>query len=990
MLQFNEQGVGTHVLLIGVGDYPSANVAQLSSASTSLDALATWWMRGFTNPEAPLRSLDVVTSDGRLEMAAGTNFDALSDAIRAWHGRASAHPDNIAVFYFIGHGLQTLGGYALLTSDLELQDTGSSASRPIDQAISADDLVNAFRAGPTRQLWMFDTAREEAGEKYSHIRPRSPLTVRDRSSAPLRRLVLYAAHKGEVAFSSADGPSDFARAFLDTVHAHPDGLDTFELADGMAAQVRELRSDRPGAGIEAQSTSSFELIARAVEGSTLPSPRPNAEPSASGSAPTSSKQRRTRKPRTPAATASSSQDAATAGADRPQPGPRTPPPDLEFQDDDAQVEVDSLGRGALAVVVARRLHAIWKKSNPKDSAGSSDDRSGFVMHLDAPWGGGKTTFANFVARVLNPFGYGARPARFLRDRYGDDAGLGAIFAADPPGQGLQVADVAEEFRRPWIVIEYNAWRMEHTSPPWWTFYQVIRKGCFGAVLREGDLPVDIAKGMQPKARFWRRASRWAWLWTNEIRWRIWTPRVIVPLVVFALSVMIFYVLWLFGWIGTSIPAPGKDETFGFLKSTVPGWIMTGLAALTVIGGIASLIIESLAPGVDPLAERIGLGRSDPLERFRRHFHRTMCRLRRPVLVIIDDLDRCKPAVIVDLVRGIQTILRSQRVVFLVIGDRNWLECAFEAVHADMGKVVGGVEQSVGARFVEKTVQLSFLLPGLDAKGQKDFVADLLRADIEVASQIAPKMPAVDLRAAARAAAKAEPAAAFDSGQLRSTILETPAGQEFLSKATEELRRTPVAQQPADMDAEARRRASQIVNEEIAIQAAVASSVEAETAKRLEPLAPWLPSNPRQIKRILNGIALYHAAALQHPTFPTAQRWLQLAIWIVLMTEWPTTWRLLGACPQMADILCDEEPLVRLSRTDANLLPGSMAATQREVQRILNTPELMALVAARGGRQGDRLDTAAVRDLLDLTPPSSRLPRLKDEEPEAKPKKPGKS
>lgn len=107
-------------------------------------------------------------------------------------------------------------------------------------------------------------------------------------------------------------------------------------------------------------------------------------------------------------------------------------------------------------------------------------------------------------------------------------------------------------------------------------------------------------------------------------------------------------------------------------------------------------------------------------------------------------------------------------------------------------------------------------------------------------------------------------------------MDTPEGKEFLSKAADQLRMSESTMKPTELQAEARRQAAQIVNEEIAIRASVAPSVEAETAKRLEPLAPWLPGNPRQIKRILNGIALYHAAGLQHPTFPTAERWVQLA------------------------------------------------------------------------------------------------------------------
>ena len=61
-----------------------------------------------------------------------------------------------------------------------------------------------------------------------------------------------------------------------------------------------------------------------------------------------------------------------------------------------------------------------------------------------------------------------------------------------------------------------------------------------------------------------------------------------------------------------------------------------------------VITESIVPGTNTLAERLSLGSGDPFERFRRHFYQTMKRVCRPVMVIIDDLDRCKPGFVVDL------------------------------------------------------------------------------------------------------------------------------------------------------------------------------------------------------------------------------------------------------------------------------------------------------------------------------------------------------
>ena len=51
--------------------------------------------------------------------------------------------------------------------------------------------------------------------------------------------------------------------------------------------------------------------------------------------------------------------------------------------------------------------------------------------------------------------------------------------------------------------------------------------------------------------------------------------------------------------------------------------------------------------------------------------------------VLDDIDRCEPKYIVEVTRGLQTILRSPRVVYLLLGDRNWIEQAFEVCHNNM-------------------------------------------------------------------------------------------------------------------------------------------------------------------------------------------------------------------------------------------------------------------------------------------------------------------
>jgi hypothetical protein len=97
--------------------------------------------------------------------------------------------------------------------------------------------------------------------------------------------------------------------------------------------------------------------------------------------------------------------------------------------------------------------------------------------------------------------------------------------------------------------------------------------------------------------------------------------------------------------------------------------------------------------------------------------------------------------VVDLVRGIQTILSSSRVVFLILGDRDWIERAFESHHHSMSAVDVGPEQTLGARFVEKAIQMSFVLPSLGPQSQRDYVQGVLLAGRKSKSEAPRKMDA---------------------------------------------------------------------------------------------------------------------------------------------------------------------------------------------------------------------------------------------------------
>lgn len=969
----------THALIIAPG--APGGLPPIHSSTPSASVLSSWLQKDFVNPEAPLGSLDILTAphpDTTLPPATGA---VIASAVKEWLQRAALHPDNIALFYFAGHG------FADPTRSDQLLVPSDASQETLGDVLSVNELLKALdHCDANRQLVLIDASWEVTSRPHRITLDHRPPTTRSQ----LNRGVLRACGFGQLSYAPGDGLGFFTEALMRTLRV-PQATSPITLSRLLDVGTR-LMEIAKAAGIHQEPWSN-------VIGDFVLHYPPGSLPTATAVEPEETAPDATTKPAPRKAARTATPRKAAPKTKTPQPSPpgeppepdapitskETPPeaaprPDLDFFDDDAELDADALGRAGLAVMIARRLHTIWKNLNVGSDRRRSDTRASFVMHLDAPWGGGKTTFANFVARALNPYGFG-KPASFLVQRCGEGVNLSAVFAQDPPAEGQRATPLTPDAARPWIIVPFNAWQMEHCTPPWWAFYQVTHEACFKAIRTEGDKPVSVArKGGRTISPAWARWSRWLWLWTVEFAWRLFTPKLVIPLIGTLLSGLVFLIMMAAGMIDT---ATKDDKTTAVFDPTSPiGLIMLGLTGLTVIGGAVSLFVESLAPGVNPLAERLGLGNSDPLARFRKHFQDTLTRIKRPVLVVIDDLDRCRPETIVDLVRGMQTILRSPRVVFLILGDRDWIERAFEARNADMAKVGGGVEQSLGARFVEKAIQMSFLLPGMGATNQSDYVRGLLDRR-GAGAPAATSEAAVRLREKVRETAANRGADPFNAQALRDQARRDWAeAKAYAAEAKAILTGAATGSgawaAPTETQAQeaADREVSQIINEELAIHAAAAPEVEAETARRLQPLAPWLPPNPRQIKRILNGVALYHAVALQHPSFSTAgDRWFQLALWVVIMTEWPMTWRLLVACPELADVIAHATPAEALKALPAGRLPGSYAATLPEVERICADKALMALITGADNRPGPKLNTVAVQELLAITPPHGRATRL---------------
>jgi hypothetical protein len=228
-------GPGTHVFIVGVGAYPHLkdgtgrptaqhrNLAQLTSPPLSALAMLEWVDKTLNNPQAPLKSIEVLVSQpqpatytdsqGHTEEIAAATWLNFETSVQAWFDRADSDPDNVAIFYFCGHGIgDGINTYLLMG------DTGQSP----DFLRSALHL-NAFRIAmgvckAQKQVYFIDACRTvDLATVLSRQAPCQSGLPQGNVMAVFSGAnpVLHSARQGEAAFGDPGQVSYFTEALIE-------------------------------------------------------------------------------------------------------------------------------------------------------------------------------------------------------------------------------------------------------------------------------------------------------------------------------------------------------------------------------------------------------------------------------------------------------------------------------------------------------------------------------------------------------------------------------------------------------------------------------------------------------------------------------------------------------------------------------------------------------------------------------------------------------
>jgi len=248
--------------------------------------------------------------------------------------------------------------------------------------------------------------------------------------------------------------------------------------------------------------------------------------------------------------------------------------------------------------------------------------------------------------------------------------------------------------------------------------------------------------------------------------------------------------------------------------------------------------------------------------------------KRPLVIFVDDLDRCSPSTVVQVIEAINIFVAGDytNCMFVIAMEPEMVAAHIEAAYSDL---VSKLDQtstgrasalpSLGWRFLEKIVQLPLALPAMEPKASTAFIASLFPAEMT-------QVPATTAAPAADdAAADAAAQAALRTATL-SEAVGIGGGVRPDAPAVEEVRLAVERRLTAD---------------------------DPEVKQVIEYASGLLNRNPREIKRFVNLFRFYTMiyAERKLANLPAPGSLHEVAKIAVLGIRWPS---LLGALATIAD------------------------------------------------------------------------------------------
>jgi hypothetical protein len=487
-----------------------------------------------------------------------------------------------------------------------------------------------------------------------------------------------------------------------------------------------------------------------------------------------------------------------------------------------KIEDDDLGRNAIAKNIATNVGRVWKDQ--------MDHSRPFAVHLSGRWGSGKSTILNFLRKHLSD------------DTKHSPRSSGTIYPVEPEG---------------WVVVDYNAWKMQDAGPPWWSLLTTVTDQGYSALGGQGAY-------LKLKDRIWR---------FGKIN-RFW-------LILFTILALLFATFMIIGPSDNSTQTITTEitETVGSTKTTdktvdpvrAPNTFLSpgtpwGFAAaiITALGSLGALgkILQGFTKTSQETAEAVRTLQTDPTAHIKARYSQVIKDINRPVAVFIDDLDRCDAKFVVDLLQALQTAYAAVPVLYVVASDRDWIVSAYNQVYKDFQAEVAKPGLPLGFLFVKKIFQLSVSVPDLAENDTEKLTKALLEIK-PIATSV------VDI---------ANIESTFDD-RIKDAVED--GDMATLTEIGVEAAKSPAANQLAAK----------------LMEAVGSDEIQKKVRHALITHVPLMDGNPRALKRLINAVTFRQGYILMAGAKIDFEI---IARWSILSLRFPYTAELIAQTPSLRD------------------------------------------------------------------------------------------
>ncbi len=465
-----------------------------------------------------------------------------------------------------------------------------------------------------------------------------------------------------------------------------------------------------------------------------------------------------------------------------------------------------------------------------------------AISIQAPWGGGKTSIMRMIQAQLDPEAV-RRFEKQPNDREG--ATVKDVLPEMEDPKSLEIPAIEGGGKRR-VTVWFNAWKYESTSQVW--------SGLADSIVQQ------VSDRLNP-------LERELFLFRLQLR-RV--DASIVRQKIHEQVVAYFtekFVPWL--WAYVALPAGvalvGKFlhqphvEQFGWI-----GVLLSAIGAVSVGWNRAKADVEkqparlNFGEFVKPPDYDANLGFVHHVTNDLKKVFDLIPEKYRPMVIFVDDLDRCSPNKVADVIEALNLFLAGEfpDCMFVLGIDDEMIAAALDKAHSDVIAKLPAYARStsIGWRFMDKFVQLPFVVPPPSDERLKKYAESLLS-----------ESAGIDMGVREKAARAVE-----GSNQEPKEVAQQVADDEKLNPA-----------QRQGLEAE------MVIIKQMDSDITAFTDGEQEIKSLLVAGAIEFSTNPRDVKRYVNVFRFHYflRAARERHNEPVASL-AQMSRWIIFSLKWP--------------------------------------------------------------------------------------------------------